>query len=224
MLRCRAGNAPAPRRVLPQTPWSAPGMWSPRPASLLVLCLALVLFGIGEGMLVVSQLGSAPWTVLAQGAAVRSGLDIDTATFVISALVLAAWLPLRQRPGLGTVLNMVVIAAVLGLFVRFVAPPDDFARRLLLCVGGIAAVGTASAFYLTCRLGAGPRDGLMVGLCGLTGLRVGVVRSLIEAAACAAGWALGGVLGLGTLLFAFGVGWVVQLCLYGIGRCCARGG
>ena len=206
------------KRILPLTPWSASSPWSLRPKSLWVLCFALVLFGVGEGMLVSAQLGSTPWTVLAQGISQQSGLGIGTVTFLISAAVLALWLPLRQRPGIGTILNMIIIAAVLGLFVRIVPPPADFVWRITLCLGGIVTIGTASAFYLTCYLGAGPRDGLMVGLCRVSGWRVGIVRTLLEGSVCLAGWLLGGVLGLGTLLFAFGVGWVVQGCLQWIAK------
>lgn len=206
------------RRILPKTPWSAPGWWSLRPQSLAMLCFALVLFGIGEGMLVNAGLGSAPWTVLAQGIAVQSGLDIGTVTFLISAAVLVLWLPLRQRPGLGTVLNMVLIAAVLGVFVQWVSPPAGWLWRVLQCVGGVAVIGIASSLYLTCYLGAGPRDGLMIGLCQKTGWRVGVVRTLMESSVCLTGWLLGGVVGLGTLLFAFGVGWVVQASLRQIAK------
>ena len=206
------------RRILPKTPWSAPGWWSLRPQSLAMLCFALVLFGIGEGMLVNAGLGSAPWTVLAQGIAVQSGLDIGTVTFLISAAVLVLWLPLRQRPGLGTVLNMVLIAAVLGVFVQWVPPPAGWLWRVLQCVGGVAVIGIASSLYLTCYLGAGPRDGLMIGLCQKTGWRVGVVRTMIESSVCLTGWLLGGVVGLGTLLFAFGVGWVVQASLQQIAK------
>lgn len=206
------------RRILPKTPWSAPAWWSLRPQSLAMLCFALVLFGVGEGMLVNAALGSTPWTVLAQGIVVQSGLDIGTVTFLISAAVLMLWLPFRQRPGLGTVLNMVLIAAVLGVFVQWVSPPAALGWRLLQCVGGVVVIGIASSLYLTCYLGAGPRDGLMIGLCQKTGWRVGVVRTMIESSVCLIGWLLGGVVGLGTLLFAFGVGWVVQLSLHQIAK------
>lgn len=202
------------KRILPLTPWSASGSWSLQTKPLFVLCCSLALFGIGDGMLVNAQLGSTPWTVLAQGISRQTGWDIGTATFLVSAAALALWLPLRQRPGIGTVLNMIIIAAVLGLFVRIVVPPTDLIWRIALCLGGIVTIGTASSLYLTCYLGAGPRDGLMLGLCRVSGWRVGIVRTLLEGSACLTGWLLGGVLGLGTLLFAFGVGWVVQGCLH----------
>ena len=148
----------------------------------------------------------------------QTGLGIGMVTFRVSAVVLVLWLPLRQRPGIGTVLNMVIIAAVLGLFVRIVTPPTDLIWRIALCLGGIVTIGLASSFYLTCYLGAGPRDGLMVGLCRISGWRVGLVRTLLEGSVCLIGWLLGGVLGLGTLLFAFGVGWVVQGSLHWLAK------
>lgn len=125
------------------------------------------------------------------------------------------WLPLRQKAGLGTILNMILIALSLGIFVAYMPIPanDSYWTRLLLCIGGIITLGIASAFYLTCHLGAGPRDGLMVGLCMHTGWRVGIVRSSIEVIVCVIGWLLGGIVGIGTLLFALGVGWVVQIIL-----------
>lgn len=205
-------------RVLPRTPWSAAFAWSFAPKPFAVLLLSLALFGIGDGLLVNAQLGSTPWTVLAQGVAAVSGIQVGWATLWISAAVLLAWIPLRQRPGLGTVMNMLVIAAVLGAFVRFVPPAESLPLRLLLCVSGVVLVGIASSLYLTCHLGAGPRDGLMVGLCRVSGWRVGVVRTLLEGGVCLAGWLLGGSVGLGTLLFAFGVGWVVQGALQFLAR------
>ena len=208
----------ANKRILPVTSWSASSPWSLQPKSLIVLCCSLALFGIGDGMLVTAQLGSTPWTVLAQGIAQQTGLGIGMVTFLVSAAVLALWLPLHQRPGIGTVLNMVIIAAVLGLFVRVVTPPTDLIWRIALCLGGIVTIGLASSFYLTCYLGAGPRDGLMVGLCRISGWRVGLVRTLLEGSVCLIGWLLGGVLGLGTLLFAFGVGWVVQGSLHWLAK------
>ncbi|QEY26681.1 membrane protein YczE [Neisseria zalophi] len=201
------------KRILPLTPWSARSFWSFETKPILVLCISLMFFGIGDGMLVTAGLGSAPWTVLAQGISLQSGLNIGMVTFLISAVLLVLWIPLRQRFGLGTVLNMLVIAVVLGLYVRYMPHPTHIAIRILLCIGGILVIGTASAFYLTCHLGAGARDGLMVGLCSLSGWRIGWVRTALEGSVCLAGWLLGGTVGIGTLLFAFGVGWVVQTAL-----------
>lgn len=203
----------ASKRILPLTPWSAPHPWSPRSKSLVVLCCTLILCGVGEGMLITAQLGSASWTVLSQGIARQTGWGIGMVTFLISIAVLASWRPLQLKPGLGTVLNIIIIAIVLGLFVQLVTPPTDLVWQVALCIGGIVTTGIASAFYLTCYLGAGPRDGLMVGLCRISGWRVGLVRTLMEGTVCLMGWLLGGVVGLGTLLFTFGVGWIMQASL-----------
>lgn len=198
------------KRLLPQTPWQAKTLWSLEWKPLAMLVLGLTLFGVGEGLLVLSQLGVTPWTTLSQGLARQSGWDIGWMTFLISCVVMVLWLPLHLRVGLGTVANMVVIALVLGLMVRWVPVPVSDWGRWLCCVGGVWLVGVASALYLTCHMGAGPRDGLMVGLCARTGWRIGWVRCGIEGTVCLVGWLLGGTVGVGTLLFAVGVGWVVQ--------------
>lgn len=174
-----------------------------------MLVVALWLFGIGDGMLVLSNLGSTPWTVLAQGIAIHGQLSLGLVTFLISVAVMLLWIPLKLKAGLGTILNIILIAVSLQVFVSVFQAPPDFIDRIWLCIGGVIVIGIASALYLTCHMGAGPRDGLMVGICQRTGWRVGVVRTSIEIVVCAIGWALGGTLGIGTLLFAFGVGWVV---------------
>lgn len=181
-----------------------------------MLLFGLTLFGIGEAMLVLAHLGAAPWVVFAQGLAQQLNLNIGITTFSVSLCVMLLWIPLHLRPGLGTIANMVIIAFVLGITTRFIPPPDAQAwfTRSILCLGGIITVGIAAALYLTCQMGAGPRDGLMVGLCHKTGWRIGIVRTLLESTVCLIGWLLGGTVGIGTLLFAFGVGWVVQISLH----------
>lgn len=183
-----------------------------------MLTAALLIFGIGDGLMVLAALGSTPWTVLAQGLALQTAWPLAWTTFGISALVLLLWLPLQQRPGLGTVLNIIFIAAALGATVSLLEAPQNLWLRIIYCLIGILLVGTASAFYLTCYLGAGPRDGLMVGMCSHFGWPVGRVRTMLEAAVCLIGWLMGGTVGIGTLLFAFGVGWVVQWTLLAIRR------
>lgn len=200
-------------RVLPPTPWMATSPWSLQAKPIAMLLVALSLFGIGEGMLVLSNLGSTPWTVLAQGIQYHTQWDLGVVTFLISMGVLLLWIPLKLKAGLGTILNMILIAVVLEVFLTVFPTPKNMINRVLLCVGGVTVIGIASSLYLTCHMGAGPRDGLMVGICQKTGLKVGVVRSSIEVVVCVIGWALGGVLGVGTLLFAFGVGAVVQISL-----------
>lgn len=202
-------------RVLPHTPWQASSLWAWEMKPLCALLLGLTLFGIGEAMLVLANLGATPWVVFAQGLAIKTGLNVGVTTFIISIAVMLLWIPLRLRLGLGTIANMIVIALVLGLVVRFVPPPEakQWLARGLLCVGGVGIIGIAAALYLTTHMGAGPRDGLMVGLCQKTGWRVGIIRTGLEGLVCFIGWLLGGIVGMGTLLFAFGVGWVIQVCL-----------
>lgn len=201
------------KRVLPVTLWSNTSYWSVKFKPLVVLCVSLSLFGFGEALLLKSQLGSAPWTVFAQGLSVQTGLNIGVLTFVISCGVLALWIPLKQRFGLGTILNICIIALSLGLFDKWLPKVNDLLWQIILSVLGVVIVGVASALYLTSHMGAGPRDGLMVGLTQRTGLKIGLIRTLIEGLVCLVGWLLGGVVGLATLLFAFGVGVVVQMSL-----------
>lgn len=205
----------SPKTLLPPTPWQAKSPWSLEAKPLAALLLGLTLFGIGEAMLVLANLGATSWAVLAQGLAQQLNVNIGLTTFMISVVVMLLWIPLHLRVGFGTLANMVVIALVFGLMVRWLPAPatEAWLLRGALCVGGVVVIGVAAALYLTCHMGAGPRDGLMVGLCLKTGWRIGVVRSLLESSVCLIGWLLGGTVGIGTLLFAFGVGWVVQICL-----------
>lgn len=195
-----------PARTVPVTRWRAPGRWSPRPASLVVLVVGLYLFGTGEALIVQAGLGVSPWTVLAQGLATRLPLSIGAATFLVSVVVLLLWIPLRERPGIGTLANAVVIAAALQVGVLVLPAPSALAWQLVLVLLGIAAVGLGSGLYLTTNLGPGPRDGWMTGLHRRTGWRVGRVRLGIELVVLVTGWLLGGSVGLGTALFALLIG------------------
>lgn len=200
-------------KVIPIMPWTASTFWALNPKSLLVLVFGLILFGLGEACLVLASLGSTPWTVLSQGLSQQLGIQLGFMTFIISGLALLSWIPIRIKPGIGTVLNMIIIAWVLGMVVETVDGPESLLGRVVLTFFGIFLVGLASAIYLTCHMGAGPRDGLMVGLCQLTGWRVSVVRTGIEVTVSLLGWLLGGTLGIGTVLFAIGVGWAMQFSL-----------
>jgi hypothetical protein len=207
-VRIFAALRPSPR--VPTMPWSAHGSsWWASPTTLFVLFLGLVLFGVGEGALVAARLGNTPWTVLAQGVARRTPLDIGGATIVVSLLVLLGWIPLRQRPGLGTVGNVVVIGVVLDLASRVLPRPDAFAWQLLQVAAGILTIAVASALYLTANLGPGPRDGWMTGIHRQTGIGIATVRTTIEVCALVVGIALGGHAGLGTVLFAILVGYAL---------------
>jgi uncharacterized membrane protein YczE len=206
--RVFAALRPSPR--VPTMPWSAGAStwWAP-PTTLFVLFLGLVLFGVGEGALVAAGLGNAPWTVLAQGVARRTPLDIGGATIVVSLLVLLGWIPLRQRLGLGTVGNVVVIGVVLDVASRVLPEPDAPAWQLLQVAAGIATIAVASALYLTANLGPGPRDGWMTGIQRRTGIGIATVRTTIEISVLALGIALGGHAGIGTVAFAILVGYAL---------------
>ena len=206
--RIFAALRPSPR--VPTMPWSASGStWWASPTTLVVLFLGLALFGVGEGALVAAGLGNAPWTVLAQGVARRTPLDIGGATIVVSLVVLLGWIPLRQRPGLGTVGNVVVIGVVLDVASRVLPSPHAFAWQLLQVAVGILTIAVASALYLTANLGPGPRDGWMTGIHRRTGIGIATVRTTIEVCALALGIALGGHAGIGTVAFAILVGYAL---------------
>ena len=200
-------------RGVPTLFWSSPKVFTLRPPVSSGLCLifGLVLFGLGEGLLVAAQIGVSPWTVFAQGLMEQSGLSLGWATFWISASVLALWIPLRQTPGLGTVMNALIIALVLGTVVPYLPSFDSFFANLAYSVLGTLVTGLGGAIYLIANLGPGPRDGLMTGIQRITGWPIAWVRSGLEVSVVAIGVALGGTFGVGTLLFAFGIGPAVAL-------------
>jgi uncharacterized membrane protein YczE len=195
-----------PSHTVPVTRWRSSSRWRTPPATFVVLIVGLWLFGTGEAMLVSSSLGNAPWTVLAQGLSTRLPISIGVATFLVSVVVLLLWIPLRERPGLGTISNAVVIALALQVMIEVIPTPDAGVLRLLLVVAGIAAIGIGSGLYLTTNLGPGPRDGWMTGIHVRTGWPVYVVRFGIEVTVVVVGWLLGGTVGVGTVLFALLVG------------------
>jgi uncharacterized protein len=194
---------------IPATPWRALGTWAVRPRMLAPLYVGLILFGIGEGLLVRSRLGATPWTVFAQGVAAHLHISLGWATAGISAVVLLAWFPLRERPGFGTLSNLVVIAYVLDLTVAFAPAPDAIVARALYVVGAVAAIGVGSALYLTTGLGPGPRDGLMTSLHRKLGVSVVYVRLSIELSVLVVGWLLGGTVGVATAIFATSIGFAI---------------
>ncbi len=187
--------------------------WRPTPAQLVRLLAGLTVFGFGEALIVLSKLGNSPWTVLASGVSKQTGLDIGTATILISVVVLLLWIPLRERPGFGTIANAIVVGlaidATLGLF----SSPDALALRVLLLFSGIAIVGLGSGLYINAALGRGPRDGLMTSLSHHTGRPIALVRTAIELTALVGGVALGGLFGIGTIAFALLIGPAVHLAL-----------
>lgn len=197
---------PRPSRSVPATCWRAPSRWRASPATLAVLVGGLWLFGTGEAMLIAAGLGVSPWTVLAQGIGLQADMGVGLATFLVSVAVLALWVPLRERPGLGTLANAVVVAVSLGATVGLMPTPSAPAWQVLQAFAGIALVGLGSGLYLTVGMGPGPRDGWMTGFHRRTGLAVTPVRLGIEVGVLVTGWLLGGTVGVGTAMFALLVG------------------
>ena len=168
----------------------------------------------GEGLLIVSFTGASPWSVLAQGISLNVNLSIGTITLLISIAVLILWIPLGQKPGMGTIFNALIIAIMIDLCIKYVPTPSNYIHQLLLAVISVIMVGIGGGIYLVSNLGAGPRDGLMIGLQKLTNFPIAVVRATLEISVVSIGWYLGGTVGVGTLLFAFGIGPCVALGLY----------
>jgi uncharacterized membrane protein YczE len=184
--------------------------WRPTPHQLVQVLIGLWLFGMGEALVVASELGNSPWTVLAEGVSRHTPLSIGAATLVISFVVLLCWIPLRELPGLGTLLNAVIIGVSIDATLALLPHLNALAVRWVALLGGIALVGFASGLYLTAALGPGPRDGLMTGFVGRTGGSVRVVRCVIELVVVAVGFLLGGTVGAITVLYALAIGPLVH--------------
>ena len=185
---------------------SAASRWRTTPRRLIRLLVGLWIFGTGEALIVDAAIGTSPWTVLAQGIAVHTPLTIGVATVAISGLVLLGWIPLRERPGLGTICNAILIGVAIDVMRPVLPDPQALPWQLAQVVAGVLVVGLGSGLYLATALGPGPRDGLMTGITRRSSWPVAVVRTGIEGAALAAGWTLGGDVGVGTLVFALLIG------------------
>ena len=180
---------------------------------LVQLYVGLVLYGASMALLVRSRLGVMPWDVLHQGLSRHLGWSLGTVSIVVGALVLLAWIPLRQMPGVGTVSYVFVIGLAVDATRALLPVPSNLAVRIALVAGGVLLNGVATAAYIGVHLGPGPRDGLMTGLVRRTGGSVRIVRTSIEVAVVATGWLLGGTLGVGTVVYALAIGPLVQLLL-----------
>ena len=202
-------------KKIPKLSWSSksPTNFKPSLKTLFYLCLGLVFFGFGEGLLIVSGIGASPWNVLHQGIAINLDLSIGTIAFLVSFLVLLLWFFLDQKMGIGTVINFIIIAIMIDITIYFFEKPELFFSKLIMVIGGILIIGFGTAMYLIANLGPGPRDGLMTGLQKKTSAPIALVRTTIEIIVVLLGWFLGGVVGVGTLMFAFGIGPVVALSL-----------
>ena len=200
-----------PHRTVPVVPWTAKNRWDLSFKRVLILFFGLAIFGLGDGLIIQSGLGNAPWSVLAQGISLKSGLSIGTSTLIVGSLVLALWIPLRERPGFGTLSNIIIISLFIEIATNIFPKQENIVFGVIFTLVGIAMVGIGSSLYITCGLGPGPRDGAMTGLHQRTGVRVGRVRLGLEVVVSIAGALLGGTLGLGTLLFALLIGQSVAI-------------
>ena len=203
-------------RAVPTTQWSSdkPLNFSPKPLTLVILCAGLFLFGLGESLIITASVGMSPWTVLAEGLSITSGLSIGALTFLISLGVLLLWIPLRQQAGIGTILNVIIIAAVIEWSLPYLPHPETYLLQITQAIAGTLLVGIASGIYLITNLGPGPRDGLMTGFQKATNLPIAWVRIFLEIAIISIGWGLGGTIGIATIIFAFGIGPAVSMGLY----------
>ena len=192
---------------IPKVNWSSNESlnFKPKFSTSFFLIFGLTIFGLGEGLLILSTTGNSPWSVLAEGISLNSSLSIGAATFFVSVGVLFLWFFLKQKPGLGTIFNIIVIAAMIDFTLNYFQPPSSLFMKYLLAFLSVILVGLGSGIYLVANLGPGPRDGLMTGLTKTTNLPIALVRAFLEITVVIIGWYLGGTVGVGTLIFAFGI-------------------
>ncbi|NDD48934.1 MAG: hypothetical protein EBZ28_03620 [Alphaproteobacteria bacterium] len=195
-------------RAVPKTSWSSthPLNFKPKFFTLLMVLLGNIVFGTGVATIVAAGAGLDPWTILAEGLALLFDVSIGMATFIVSVSVLLLWIPLRQIPGMGTIINTVVVATVIDLAFPWLPKPSNYLLQIMQVIIGIFICGLGSGIYLTGNLGPGPRDGLMTGLQRITGRPVALIRTSIEITVVILGWLLGGTVGLGTVIFALLIG------------------
>ncbi|MEM9433878.1 MAG: hypothetical protein AAGA12_08145 [Pseudomonadota bacterium] len=207
-------------KSVPKLAWSAPHTFTMRPPinSLLPLIFGLTIFGLGEALMIKAGVGVSPWTVFAEGLTHVTDWSIGLATFVLSVAVLILWIPLKQTPGIGTLLNAVIIAAVLEFALPYLPEFNNFFANVTMAALGVLVTGFGGAIYLIANLGPGPRDGLMTGLQTVTGQPIALVRTTLELSVVAIGWMLGGTVGVGTVLFAFGVGPAIAVSMLSLQR------
>ena len=201
---------------IPKVYWSSDKSFNFKPkfSTSFFLIFGLIIFGFGEGLLILSTTGNSPWSVLAEGISKNSELSIGAATFLVSVSVLFLWIFLRQKPGLGTIFNIIIISGMIDVTLYFFDPPLSNILKYLLAIFSVILVGIGSGIYLVANLGPGPRDGLMTGLTKITNLPIALVRASLEISVVIIGWYLGGTVGVGTLIFAFGIGPCVAFGLF----------
>lgn len=207
-------------KKIPQLHWSSENEYNLKPKTLTVfyLVFGLFLFGIGEALLITANIGVSPWFVLHQGLAFKTGYTIGITTFIVSVAVLILWFPLKQKPGVGTILNAIFISIVIDLSLFVLPYPKGFLFQLIQVLIGILIIGIGSGYYLAANLGPGPRDGLMTGINKQTNQSLALIRTILEISAVGIGFYLGGIVGIGTIIYAFGIGFSVSLGLYLVGK------
>ena len=201
---------------VPSLFWSAPTPLSIKPPllSALFLFIGLSIFGFGHAILFGSNFGVSPWMVLAQGLAIQFEIGIGLSIIVVSFGVLLFWIPLKEKPGIGTFINFFVVAAVIEMTLPYIPYQTDISLKLLQVFVGILVIGIGGSIYLIANLGPGPRDGLMTGLSRKTGTPMAYVRNVLEVSVVIIGWSLGGTAGVGTLIFAIMIGPVIVAYMY----------
>ncbi len=204
-----------PAHKVPRTIWSSrhPLNFRPNFSTLLALVVGLWIFGTGEAVLIAAGIGVSPWTVLAQGITEQTSFTVGEATFIVSVCVLLLWIPLRETPGIGTILNAILIALSIDVMAPFIPEQENLPNAIVQSAFGVMMVGIGSALYLTANLGPGPRDGWMTGVQKKTNWPIGRVRVGIEIIVLSIGILLGGTFGLGTIMFALGIGPAVAISL-----------
>ena len=216
-------------KKIPKVVWSSEDSFNlkPKPLTFIFLVFGLFLFGLGESLLITSGAGVGPYTVLAQGISNLTDWSIGLSTFVISIFVLLLWIPLKQKPGMGTILNAFIIALTIEFSVYYLPYPESYPLQVLQVVIGVLTIGLGSGFYLISNLGAGPRDGLMIGLQRISNMPIYSIRTTIEISVVIIGSLcllnnidklLGEVVGLGTAIFALGIGPSVALGITLVGK------
>lgn len=209
-----------PAKKVPSTNWSSsdPMSLKPKFSTITILIIGLWIFGTGDAIIVAAGLGVAPWTVLAQGIAEQINWTLGQTTFLVSVIVLLLWIPIKERPGLGTILNAILIALAIDVMLPHLPKPEVYVLQIIQVLIGTIFVGIGSGLYLTANLGPGPRDGWMTGIQRITNIPIARVRATIEMTVLILGYYLGGTLGLGTIIFALLIGHVVAISLQLTGR------
>ena len=207
-------------KKIPIVSWSSYDIlnFKPKLITLLYLNFGLILFGLGETLLITANAGVSPWTVLAQGLSFKADYSIGVTTFFVSIGVLFLWIPLKQKPGIGTILNTIIVSVVIDISLPYLPNPESIFLQLLQIIFAVIIVGLGSGFYLIANLGPGSRDGLMTGIQRVTNKPISLIRAIIEISVVIVGWYLGGIVGIGTVVFALGIGPTVSAGLFVVSR------